>query len=95
MEVPAELGMLLAPREAVIPVTLADRPTVPEKPLMLPTVMVDVPEEPGATVNAFGLALIEKSGWLTSTFNVTECCWPPIAAVAVTVQVYMPGVLEL
>ena len=42
----------MALREAVIPVTLADRPTVPEKPLTLPTVMVAVPEEPGATVNA-------------------------------------------
>jgi hypothetical protein len=79
--------MLLALREAVIPVTLLDRPTVPEKPLMLPTVMVEVPEEPGATVNAFGLALIEKSGWLTSTLNVTECFCPPTAAVPVTVTV--------
>lgn len=95
VEVPAALGMLLELRVAVIPLTLAVSPTVPEKPLIGPTVIVDVPEEPGATVSAAGLALVEKSGALTSTASVTEWDWPPVMAVPATVTVYVPGVAEL
>src|SRR5215472_18758144 len=39
-----------------------DRLTVPVNPLVPPTVMVDEPLAPTATVNAVGLALIVKSG---------------------------------
>lgn len=38
------------------------RETVPEKPLIEDTEMVDVPEEPGAIVRLEGLAEMEKSG---------------------------------
>ncbi len=38
------------------------RETVPEKPLIEATEMVDVPEEPGASARLEGLAEIEKSG---------------------------------
>ncbi len=38
------------------------REAVPEKPLIEATEMVDVPEEPGASVRLEGLAAIEKSG---------------------------------
>ena len=79
------MGTLLELRLAVIPLTLAVRPTVPEKPLMGPTVMVAVPDEPGATVNAVWSELTEKSGALTSTVSVTEWDWPPVMAVPATV----------
>lgn len=65
-EVPAELGIEAVSSEDVTPipdgVTADVRPTVPVNPLMLLMVMVDVAEEPGATVNEDVSADIAKSG---------------------------------
>jgi len=42
--------------------TVVFRLTVPEKPLLLVTLMKDVPEDPAAIVIAPGLAVMTKSG---------------------------------
>jgi hypothetical protein len=44
---------------------LDERATVPVKPLIGATVMVDVPATPALTVTVVGLAVTEKSGTAT------------------------------
>ena len=61
-----ELGLAVKPAGAD-----ADRLTRPEKPPELPTVIVDVPEEPWGMLRLDGLAETEKPGDPTLTVTVT------------------------
>ncbi len=71
-------------REAVIPVGEEKvRVTVPEKPLRLARVMVDVPEVPASIVVETGVAVIENSE--TLTVMVVEWVRVPLVALIVTV----------
>ena len=66
------------------------RETVPEKPLRAVTLMVDVPEVPGAKVILEGLADREKSGivcGVTVTVTTVECESDPLVPVTVTENV--------
>lgn len=64
------------------------RATVPVKPLMGATVMVEVPDTPATVVTAVGLAVTEKS-W-TATLNVTVALCDKVPLVPVTVTVKNP-----
>lgn len=72
VEVPGavtEVGLRLPVGPAGL--TVAVRLTFPEKPEMLPTVMVDVPEPPGGMFSVVGLAEMVKSCGATMTGTVT------------------------
>lgn len=66
--------------------------TVPEKPLTAAVVIVDVAEEPGASVMLDGLAVMVKSGAGPAvTVIVTPVKWDNVPLVAVTIALYDPG----
>src|SRR5205807_4039722 len=80
-------GLIVAVMEAD---AVGVRETTPEKPLREATVMVEVPEEPGANVMLDGLADKEKSGvpvLETVTVTVVECESDPLVPVTCTVNV--------
>ena len=57
--------------------------TLPEKPLMLVSVRVELDDVPGGTFRALGLAKMLKSTTWTTT--LTECVREPLVPVIVTV----------
>ena len=73
-------------RERPAGLTLAVRPTLPEKSLMLPSVIVDCPEELIGTVSDVGLAETAKSTMLTAR----PADWVRLLPVPVTVTVWSP-----
>ena len=80
-------GPLLSEGEMVVA-----RLMVPEKPLMLFNVTVDVPEDPAGTATVGGVAEIPNP----TTNAVTGVEWEmPVELLPVTVTVYVPGVEEL
>ena len=64
---------------------------VPEKPLLLVSVMEVVPDELGGTVRDVGLEVIEKSGFVTVTLIAVVWEGDPELFVPVTVMLYSPG----
>ena len=79
--------MLVGLRVHAIPAGETDdvSATVPVKPWIGATVMVEVPVTPAVTVTAVGLAVTEKSG--TATLKVTVAEWDRVPLVPVTVTV--------
>ncbi len=79
-ELPATKVGLVGFRERPSPLidALADRSTVPENPLMLVSVIVELPEEPTDTSREVGLAAMVKSTTLTATvaLRVSEALLP-------------------
>jgi hypothetical protein len=65
------------------------RVTVPVKPLIGATVMVEVPDAPATIVTVVGLALTEKSA--TATLKVTVALCDKVPLVPMTVTVKVPG----
>ena len=68
---------------------LALRLTDCAEPLVTAVPIVEAPLPPCATETELGLALMEKSDWVTVSETVVVC--EPLAAVPVTVTVYVPG----
>ena len=88
VEVPEPPVMLVGLRVQVRPAgdTVEVRATVPVKPLIGATVMVDVAVAPERIVTLVGLAVIEKScAAVTVTVTVVE--WDSVLLVPVTVTV--------
>jgi len=79
-----EVGLNVAVTPVGAPET--DRLTVPVKPYSDVTVMVEVPEEPGAMVREVGEADIEKSG-AALTVRLMSIVWVNVALVPVIVSV--------
>lgn len=78
---------LVGLREHVKPVTgetVATRLTVPVKPPMEATVIVEMPEAPATTVKLVGLAAMEKSTTTTLNVTVAERDNDPLVPVTVT-----------
>jgi len=86
--------------------TVSDNATVPVKPFVAETVIVEVPAEPTATLTLVGLAVTVKFGaGLTVYVTVAECESDPLDPVTVTVKlpvldpvhdrVEVPEVVEL
>jgi hypothetical protein len=71
--------------------TVSDNATVPVKPLIAETVIVEVPAEPTETLTLVGLAVIVKSG-AGDTVYVTVAEWESDPLVPVTVTVKVPVV---
>ena len=70
---------------------LSDSATVPVKPFVAETVIVEVPAEPTATLTLVGLAVTVKFG-AAVTVNVTVTEWESDPLVPVTVTVKLPVV---
>lgn len=86
--------MLVELRVQVNPVdgdTVSDNVTVPVKPFVAETVIVEVPAEPTATLTLVGLAVTVKFG-AAVTVNVTVTEWESDPLVPVTVTVKLPVV---
>jgi hypothetical protein len=71
--------------QVALPVAATVRLTVPEKPPMLVTVIVEVPVAPALTVILRGLAVTLKSTVMTVTVTVAEWDSGPLVPVTVTV----------
>jgi hypothetical protein len=71
--------------QVALPVAATVRLTVPEKPPMLVTVIVEVPVAPALTVILRGLAVTLKSTVMTVTDTVAEWDSGPLVPVTVTV----------
>ncbi len=74
---------------------VALRVTLPEKPLRLVRVIVEVPEDPCTTLRLVGLGDMLKSGPTTVTAVVAERDGDPPIPVPVTVMVYVPAGVEV
>ncbi len=73
--------------------TVEVRRTVPEKPLMLASWIVDEPELPACTVRLVGLAAMEKSGGsgkVTATVCEVVEVWPA-ESLTVNLTIYDPA----
>jgi len=73
--------------------TVEVRRTVPEKPLMLESWIVDEPELPACTVRLVGLAAMEKSGGsgkVTATVCEVVEVWPA-ESLTVNLTIYDPA----
>ena len=86
--------MLLGSMDALRPNDLiAERLTGPEKPLMAPIVMVDVPGLSVLIVKVYESAEIEKSGPVTSMETNSRWISRPLTPVIITV--YEPGTTDV
>ncbi len=74
---------------------VALRVTLPERPLRLVRVIVEVPEDPCTTLRLVGLEDMLKSGPTTVTAVVAERDGDPPIPVPVTVMVYVPAGVEV
>ena len=87
------VGLMVAVRPGD-EVTVID--TVPENPLTVAMVIVDVAEEPAASVILDGLAVMVKSGpGPAVTVIVTPVKWDNAPLVAVTIALYDPGCVDV